>query len=168
MEGAVWQPAHTDLAGWCNTAPMARLFWLLLFAPACTREDPRAIVRTSPTESVPSTSATLPVGLAISADGAPDCNVVMTVPLAPSVTAKFADGAVRLVIGSYSQLPLTATVTATPTTLDVAAKPAGPAAQFCFVPMKITGVVPGPYEVIVTIPHAPRPTDVLRTKVSVP
>lgn len=148
---------------------MARWVWLLLFAPACTRDDPRAITRTSPTESVPTTSsANLPVGLAISPDGAPDCNVVMTVPLAPSVTAKFADGAVRLVIGSYSQLPLTATVTATPTTLDVAAKPAGPAAPFCFVPMKITGAAPGPYEVIVTIPHAPRPTDVLRAKVTVP
>ncbi len=152
---------------------MARLVWLLLFAPACTREDPRAITRTSPTESVPSASASAPVSLAggrlaITADGAPDCNVVMTIPLLPSVTAKFADGAVRLVIGSYSQLPLTATVTATPSTLDVAAKPAGPAAQFCFVPMKITGVVPGPYEVIVTIPHAPRPTDVLRAKVTVP
>lgn len=139
----------------------------------CRRDpEPPPIVKTAPSEVVSGKTAPAPTGPVLSPDGKPDCAVVMTIPALPTVSAKVDGGIVRLVVSSYSELPLSTSLTVAGGTLSIAATPAGPAETFCRVPFAIRGVRPGDYEVVVTIPHTlgpiKRPTDVLRAKVTVP
>lgn len=137
----------------------------------CTRDaEPPPIVKTAPSEVASPKAPPPPTGPTLSPDGKPDCNVVMTVPLPPSLSAKVDGGIVRLVVSTYSQVPLATTLTFDGKTLAVAATPAGPAETYCHVPLAIRGVPPGDYEVVVTVPHTlgaiKRATDVLRAKVT--